>query len=146
MLLRQKDEQYLIKEIKVTPIKLTSASIALSQTDNFKRYESYITSFPPQELNFKQVCSKGCMFKGELFVVIQTTSKYFLLDVQQYIGVCAYYYIYALTMDPLSLVLGTLQFQKRSLCLFCNLLIKCTDLMTFMCFNTFLFLLLMYKI
>lgn len=39
------------------------------------------------------------MFKGELFVVIQTTSKYFLLDVQQYIGVCAYYYIYALTMD-----------------------------------------------
>lgn len=61
--------------------------------DNFKRYESYITSFSPQELNFKQVCSKGCMFKGELFVVIQTTSKYVLLDVQQYIGVCAYYYI-----------------------------------------------------
>lgn len=88
MLLRQKDEQYLIKEIKVTPIKLTSASIVLSQTDNFKRYESYITSFFPQELN-----SVKCMFKGELFVVIQTTSKYVLLDVQQYIGVCAYYYI-----------------------------------------------------
>lgn len=58
--------------------------------DNFKRYESYITSFFPQDII---VCSKGCMFKGELFVVIQTTSKYVLLDVQQYIGVCAYYYI-----------------------------------------------------
>lgn len=59
--------------------------------------------FFPQELNFKQVCSKGFMFKGELFVVIQTTSKYFLLDVQQKIGVCLLYM-------PLQWMLGTLQF------------------------------------
>lgn len=141
MLLRQKDEQYLIKEIKVTPIKLTSASIALSQTDNFKRYESYITSFSPQELNsVKGVCSKVSYLLS--FKLLANMFCLMSSSIQEFVHII----IYALTMDPLSLVLGTLQFQKRSLCLFCNLLIKCTDLMTFMCFNTFLFLLLMYKI
>lgn len=139
MLLRQKDEQYLIKEIKVTPIKLTSASIALSQTDNFKRYESYITSFFPQELNsVKGVCSKVSYLLS--FKLLANMFCLMSSSIQEFVHII----IYALTMDPLSLVLGTLQFQKRSLCLMHRN--KTFHLMTFMCFNTFLFLLLMYKI